>query len=286
MSTNAMAQTLELEQPMIPNPIRIQKVAWENDDTFSLTLDMNTYDGEYQFLPGQFNMLYAYGIGEAAISISSDNENTKALIHTIHQVGIVTSALSQLKPGDEIGLRGPFGNSWPMDALKGRDIVVAAGGIGLAPLRPVLYHAFRKRNDYGRIIILYGARSPLDLLFRVELEQWSKLPGVEVFVTVDKGDYTWKGNIGVVTKLFSYVKLDIKNSIALVCGPEIMMKFTVAELDHVGVPLDQVYISMERNMKCGFGICGQCQYGPIFICKDGPIFQYPQLRSYLEQKEL
>ena len=134
--------------------------------------------------------------------------------------------------------------------------------------------------------MLYGARSPLDLLFRVELEQWGKLPNVEILVTVDKGDYTWKGNISVVTKLFSSVKLDTQNTIGLICGPEIMMKYTVDELDRYGVPMEQVYISMERNMKCGFGLCGHCQYGPVFICKDGPVFPYPQLRSYLEQKEL
>ncbi len=288
MTTQLAPSPSHRTDPMVPHPVRIQRILWETDDTFTLTLDMSTFDGGkgFEFLPGQFNMLYAFGIGEAAISISSDPAKTGTIAHTIHRVGIVTSALSQLKRGDVVGLRGPYGNSWPIDAMKGRDIVILTGGIGLAPLRPLLYHVFRKRGDFGRVILLYGARSPLDLLYRVELEQWSRLPNTEILVTVDKGDSSWKGNISVVTKLLASVKLDTPNTLALVCGPEIMMKFGAEDLGRYGLTDDQIYISMERNMKCGLGLCGHCQFGPLFICKDGPVFLYSRVKDSLEKKEL
>ena len=288
--TTQLAQTTPAHSPhtdpMTPYPVRIQRILWETDDTFTLTLDMSTYSLPFKFTPGQFNMLYAFGIGEAAISISSDPSKTATLVHTIHRVGVVTSALSQLRRGDIIGLRGPYGNSWPIEIMKKRDVVIMAGGIGLAPLRPVLYHVLRNRSDYGRVILLYGARSPLDLLYRVELEQWSKQPNIEVLVTVDKGDSTWKGNISVVTKLLGSIKLDTANTIALVCGPEVMMKYGAEDIERVGLESNQIYVSMERNMKCGYGQCGHCQFGPIFICKDGPVFPYIRIRDMLEKKEI
>jgi NAD(P)H-flavin reductase len=270
---------------MLPVPVRIQKILWETDEVFTLKLDMSSYDG-YSFAAGQFNMVYAFGIGEAAISISSDCEKTNTLTHTIHRVGFVTTALSQLRSGDIVGIRGPFGIGWPIETLKNRDVLVMAGGIGLAPLRPMLYHLLKHRKDYGRIILLYGARKPLDLLFRVELEQWSKLSGVEVHVTVDKGDVSWKGNVKVVTKLLDLVKLDKENTISLVCGPEIMMKYGAEDIERCGLMPEQIYLSMERNMRCGVGLCGHCQFGPLFVCKDGPVFPYQRIRHLLEKKEL
>lgn len=278
--------SLPMSDAMMTYPVTIRKVIWENDDTFTLTLDMNGTLGEFSFLPGQFNMLYVYGIGEAAISISSDPSRTGTLDHTIHRVGTVTTALSQKKRGDVIGVRGPYGSSWPLDVAQKRDVCVITGGIGLAPLRPVIYSLLKKRDEYGRIIILYGGRSPLDLLYRVELERWEDAKNVEVLVTVDRGDSSWKGHIGVVTSLLSYIKLDSRNTIAYVCGPEIMMKYTIDELERRGLPLDRVYLSMERNMKCAVGFCGHCQYGPTFICKDGPVFPLPRIRPLLDRKEL
>ncbi len=279
-------RSLPMSDAMMTYPVTIRKVIWENDDTFTLTLDMNGTLGEFSFLPGQFNMLYVYGIGEAAISISSDPSRTGTLDHTIHRVGTVTTALSQKKRGDVIGVRGPYGSSWPLDVAQKRDVCVITGGIGLAPLRPVIYSLLKKRDEYGRIIILYGGRSPLDLLYRVELERWEDAKNVEVLVTVDRGDSSWKGHIGVVTSLLSYIKLDSRNTIAYVCGPEIMMKYTIDELERRGLPLDRVYLSMERNMKCAVGFCGHCQYGPTFICKDGPVFPLPRIRPLLDRKEL
>lgn len=286
MMHDAQALQTGLADPMVPYPVVIRRTIWENDDTFTLTLDMGGPMDGFTFSPGQFNMVYVYGIGEAAISISSDPAKTSTLDHTIHRVGTVTTALAHKKRGDVIGLRGPYGSSWPLDVAQGKDVCIVSGGIGLAPLRPVVYSMIRKRGDYGRIIVLYGGRSPLDLLYRVELEKWANEFNIEVLVTVDRGDSSWKGHIGVVTSLFTYIKLDARATIAYVCGPEMMMKYTLDELERRGLPPDQVYLSMERNMKCAVGFCGHCQLGPTFICKDGPVYPLPRIRVLLDKKEL
>jgi NAD(P)H-flavin reductase len=266
--------------------VTVKKVIWETDDTFTLQIDLGAMGETFSFLPGQFNMLYVFGLGEAAISISSDASQGGMLAHTIHRVGTVTTGLAQVKRGDVIGLRGPFGTAWPITAARGKDVCIVAGGIGLAPLRPVMYAMLRERTAFERIILLYGARSPLDLLYRVELEEWAKEHNVEVLVTVDRGDSSWKGYIGVVTSLFSYIKLDARATVGYVCGPETMMKYTIDEMERRGLAEDQIYLSMERNMKCAVGFCGHCQYGPEFICKDGPVFTLPRIRHLLDKKEL
>jgi NAD(P)H-flavin reductase len=266
--------------------VTVKKVIWETDDTFTLQIDLGAMGETFSFLPGQFNMLYVFGLGEAAISISSDASQGGMLAHTIHRVGTVTTGLAQMKRGDVIGLRGPFGSAWPITAARGKDVCIVAGGIGLAPLRPVMYAMLRERTAFERIILLYGARSPLDLLYRVELEEWAKEHNVEVLVTVDRGDSSWKGYIGVVTSLFSYIKLDARATVGYVCGPETMMKYTIDEMERRGLAEDQIYLSMERNMKCAVGFCGHCQYGPEFICKDGPVFTLPRIRHLLDKKEL
>ena len=266
--------------------VTVKKVIWETDDTFTLQIDLGAMGETFSFLPGQFNMLYVFGLGEAAISISSDASQGGMLAHTIHRVGTVTTGLAQVKRGDVIGLRGPFGSAWPITAARGKDVCIVAGGIGLAPLRPVMYAMLRERTAFERIILLYGARSPLDLLYRVELEEWAKEHNVEVLVTVDRGDSSWKGYIGVVTSLFSYIKLDARATVGYVCGPETMMKYTIDEMERRGLAEDQIYLSMERNMKCAVGFCGHCQYGPEFICKDGPVFTLPRIRHLLDKKEL
>jgi len=268
------------------HPVTVRKVTWETDDTFTLQIDLGALGETFRFLPGQFNMLYVFGLGEAAISISSDASAQGTLAHTIHRVGTVTTGLAQVKRGDTIGLRGPFGTSWPVAAARGKDVCIVAGGIGLAPLRPVMYAMLRERTAFERIILLYGARSPLDLLYRVELEEWAKEHNVEVLVTVDRGDSSWKGYIGVVTTLFSYLKLDARATVGYVCGPETMMKYTIDEMERRGLAEDQIYLSMERNMKCAVGFCGHCQYGPEFICKDGPVYPLPRIRHLLDRKEL
>jgi NAD(P)H-flavin reductase len=286
MTRKAQAAQAISQDPMTTTPVMVRKIIWENDDTFTLTLDSTSLGEAYRFLPGQFNMVYVYGVGEAAISISSDPARVGTLDHTIHRVGLVTTALAQKKRGDLIGIRGPFGSSWPIEVARDHDVCIASGGIGLAPLRPVIYGMLKNRNAYGRIIVLYGGRSPLDLLYRVELEKWANDFDIEVLVTVDRGDSSWKGHIGVVTSLFQYIKLDARETVAYVCGPEIMMKYTIDELERRGVPPAQMYLSMERNMKCAVGFCGHCQYGPTFICKEGPVYPVPRVRPLLDRKEL
>lgn len=273
--------------PMTPETVKIKKIIWETEDVFTLELVCETEEKrDFNFKPGQFNMLYAFGIGESAISISSDSSKRSSLLHTIHKVGHVTSALSKLKKGDIIGLRGPFGSSWPLEETKGRDICIIVGGIGLAPLRPSIYHILRNRKQYGKFVILYGARTPRDILYPVELELWRKKHDVQIEVTVDRADSTWRGHSGVVTTLLDFVELDPQKTAAMVCGPEIMMKFAIDSLKRCGLDEKDIYVSLERNMKCALGFCGHCQYGPSFVCKDGPVFSFSKVTDIFEIKEL
>jgi len=273
-------------EPMLPEVFRIQRVVKESYDTFTLELEPDRGNRAFPFEPGQFNMLYVFGVGEIPISISGDPLHPETLIHTTRAVGTVTKAMGALKPGDVIGVRGPFGTEWPVRAAKGYDVVFVAGGIGLAPLRPALYHILAHREKYGRIVLLYGCRSPEDILFRRELEKWRARFDLEIYVTVDYASPRWHSNVGVVTKLIPKAPFDPLNTIALVCGPEVMMRFTAIELAKRGVRPDDIYISMERNMKCAIGFCGHCQLGPVFICKDGPVFTYRQMQGWLAQWEI
>ena len=273
--------------PMLPFTMKVKKHFWETEDTFTIILEPDEEkELGFHFKPGQFNMLYKFGLGESAISISSDSSKTNTIAHTIHKVGYVTSALSQLKKGDIIGVRGPFGSCWPVEEAKGKDVILAAGGIGLAPLRPALYYIFKHRKSYGRVVLLYGSRTGLDMLYRVELEEWEKKHNIEILITVDRGDSSWRGNIGVVTNLFFTIKRDARSTLAMVCGPEIMMKFTIDELKKSGLSDSSIYLSMERNMKCAVGFCGHCQYGPNFICKDGPVFNFSKVKKIFDIWEL
>jgi len=272
--------------PMVPFTMEVKKLTWETDDAYTLVLEHENEPGKpFDFKPGQFNMLYAFGVGESAISICSDSSRNQTISHTIHKIGYVTGALANLKKADVIGVRGPFGSSWPVEKAKGKDVVIVAGGIGLAPLRPALYYIFRNRKDYGKVTLLYGARTPRDMLFRVELEEWNRKYKIDIHVTVDRSDTFWKGNIGVVTHLFSYLELDKKNTLAMVCGPEVMMKFSIDELLLNGIEEQNIYLSMERNMKCAIAFCGHCQYGGDFICKDGPVFDFPHIKRFFDVRE-
>ncbi|HET9492809.1 MAG TPA: FAD/NAD(P)-binding protein [Chloroflexia bacterium] len=272
--------------PMLPQPYRIIRVRQETADT--RTLDIEPVDGSRcpRFIPGQFNMLYIFGVGEMAISISGDPAWRSTTTHTIRAVGNATRALTSLKPGDTIGVRGPFGVGWPVEQMAGKDVLVIAGGIGLAPLRPTIYTALNNRRAYESVSLLYGARTPIDLLYTDELEQWRSRHDMYVGVTVDSAGDNWGGNVGVVTTLIPKAHFDEKKTIAMVCGPEIMMRFTVMALQDRGVPLENIYISMERNMKCGIGLCGHCQLGPDFICKDGPVFRFDHLESVFGKREV
>jgi NAD(P)H-flavin reductase len=229
-------------------------------------------------------MLYVFGVGEIPISISGNPLQTDRLIHTTRVVGSVTEALFRQRKGETIGVRGPFGSSWPVAKMKGKDVVILAGGIGLAPLRPVIYQLLANRKNFGRVALLYGARTPEDLLFGRELAQWKKSNEIDVFVTVDRAAGNWGGSVGVVTQLIKKAAFNPGNSISVMCGPEIMMRFCWLELLKLGCPEESIYLSMERNMKCAIGFCGHCQYGSEFICKDGPVFPFPRIRRWFEHE--
>ncbi len=278
--------TAPLLDPMAPQRYRIQRVQREIPDTFSLELEPVDGGDIPQFATGQFNMLYIFGVGEIPISISGDPEKRRPLIHTTRAVGTVSKAMRDLKPDDIIGVRGPCGSSWPIKEAEGKDIVIAAGGIGLAPLRSVMYHIISHREKYGKAVLLYGARTPADILYRHELEHWRAHFDLEVYVTVDRATGSWRGSVGVVTQLIPRAPFDPQNTVAMVCGPEIMMRFTLLELEKRGVVPENIYVSMERNMKCAIGMCGHCQYGPNFVCKDGPVFSYKRIQSLLTKWEI
>jgi NAD(P)H-flavin reductase len=272
--------------PMLPQAARVLDVEKETHDTFTLSLEWNHSNDQPAFAPGQFSMLYVFGVGELPISISGDPETPGQLVYTVRSVGQATHALVTRKPGDVIGVRGPFGTSWPMTEARGKDVLVVAGGIGLAPLRPAIYHILRHRGDYRRLIVLYGARTPRDMLYRKQLAAWSYLPDTQILTTVDYGGLGWRGYVGVVTTLFKYVRLQPERTIALVCGPEIMMRYVIWELQNRGVRDADTYLSMERNMKCAVGFCGHCQLGPYFVCKDGPVFALSQMQEWIGKYEL
>ncbi|MBM3880577.1 MAG: Ni/Fe hydrogenase subunit gamma [Verrucomicrobia bacterium] len=272
--------------PMAVASYAVRRLKGETDDTF--TLELQPVDGaaRFSFAPGQFNMLYVFGVGEIPISISSDPLKPKTLWHTTREVGTVTRAMRQLKPGAVLGVRGPFGTHWPVDECEAKDVVIVAGGIGLAPLRPALYRILAQRDRYGRVVLLYGARTPADILYRSELERWRARFDLEVYATVDRAMSGWRGNVGVVTGLIGRAPFDALNTVALVCGPEVMMRFTVQELQRRGVRAQAIHLSMERNMKCAVGFCGHCQFGPWFVCKDGPVFRLDRLREWLGKWEV
>jgi len=272
---------------MVPRVARVRRRTREIQDVSTLILEME--DGEpLPFQPGQFNMMTAFGVGEVAISISGDPDRPEdGLVHTIREVGIVSGAVARLSTGESVGIRGPFGVGWPVEAAKGSDVVIMAGGLGLAPLRSLVYAVLNSRKDFGKVVLLYGARNPAEILYRTELEQWRRRLDLDIQVTVDHAESTdWYGNVGVVTSLVKRTAFDPEHTVAYVCGPEIMMRFGAAALRDAGVPDTSLYLSMERNMKCGIGLCGHCQMGPVFVCRDGPVFRNDQLRPLMNVKEL
>jgi NAD(P)H-flavin reductase len=271
---------------MLPAVVRVRGFRPETHDTFTLTLDAPDGPGaRFAFLPGQFNMLYGFGLGEVPISMSGDPAEGDAVVHTIRAVGSVTHGLAALRPGDAVGVRGPFGSSWPVEAARGGDLVLVAGGIGLAPLRPVIYHVLRHRGEYGRVALLYGARTPADVLFREELQAWQGRGDFEVLLTVDKADPSWRESIGLVTALFARVEFDPEGTTGMICGPEVMMRFSAVEFAKRGVSAHRLYLSLERNMQCAVGFCGHCQFGPSFVCMDGPVFRHDAIKAFFDLRE-
>ena len=276
-----------LIDPMLPRRFRVLRAWDELSDVRSLEIE--PIDGApLSYLPGQFNMLYAFGIGEVAISISGDPAGDGPLIHTVRSVGAVSDALVRLEAGQMLGLRGPFGSAWPVAEATGRHVVFVAGGLGLAPLRPAITHVLRNRADYTGMTLVYGARSPAELLYAEEVASWKARFDTEVEVTVDHATRGWTGRVGVVTTALGHAlaEVDPASITAFLCGPEIMMRFTAKGLAAAGVGAESIWVSMERNMKCAVGFCGHCQYGPDFVCRDGPVFRYDHVARRLALKEI
>lgn len=273
-----------LEQPRdtasLPRPFRVVAVQRHTTDTVTLTLQ--PIDGEeVRFAPGQFTMLGLLGIGEVPISISGGPD---VLEHTVRDVGGVTAVLCRAQVGEVLTVRGPFGNGWRVPAAEGGDVVIAAGGLGLAPLRPVVLAVLARRSHYRRVALLYGARTPDDLLFQDDLEQWASL--LDVRVTVDSATSSWRGQVGLVPSLVAPAVSDGASTTAFVCGPELMMRFTSAALLDRGIAAAQVDVSLERSMSCGVGLCGHCQLRELFVCVDGPVFSYDRVAALLTVQEL
>lgn len=273
-----------LSPPMLPVPMRIASTRRETRDTVTLRIDSRS--APRPFLPGQFNMLYVFAVGEAAVSVSGDPARGDEVVHTVKAVGAVTAALCKLRRGDVVGVRGPYGNPWPLGELGGRDLLFVAGGVGLAPLRPALYRVLSHREKFGRVRLLFGARTPEDLPFRRELGRWESRADVEVLTIVDRAEAGWRGRVGVVPALLDETPLEPDRTSALLCGPEVMMRFTVRELRRLGVPSENIFVALERNMKCAVGFCGHCQYGPEFLCKDGPVFRFDRIEARFWRREV
>jgi NAD(P)H-flavin reductase len=274
-----------MDNPYFIHPATIVEKIREAEDihTYRLRLDDEKTSRNFRFAAGQFNMVYLFGVGEVAISIVSDPDQSEFLDHTIRAVGRITKAIAGLQTGNVLGLRGPFGRGWPLDEARGRHVVIVTGGLGCAPVVGAIEYIFRRRAQYGSVKILHGVKTSHDLLYRERFEAWRKQPNTEVLLTSDQPDKTWEHHVGVVTELFERVSIDPSNTMVLMCGPEIMMRLGVPILMKRGIPATAVYVSLERHMECGIGLCGHCQMGPYFLCKDGPVIRYDRVEPWLRR---
>jgi len=273
-----------IPHPMVPRPHRVRRRWRESHDTVTIALEaLDGDDVDYQ--PGQFNMLYRFGIGEIPVSISGHHRPGRPVLHTIRAVGAVSTALCQARTGEVVGVRGPFGTGWGVDEAEGADLVLVAGGIGLAPLRSALHHALARRRRFGQVVVLVGARSPEEVVFRRELARLDGRDDVVAEITVDRAGPGWRQHVGVVTQLVPGAPFDPASALALVCGPEVMMRFAAAALLGRGMSPDRIRVSLERNIQCAIGWCGHCQLGPEFVCKDGPVRSWAQAAALLVVKE-
>jgi len=272
--------------PYEPDEAIILERIQEAPDLFTLRLkfsDKKIQDA-FEFEPGQFNMLYLYGVGEIAISIVSDPEESQIIDHTIRVVGRVTRGMTKLKPGDRIGLRGPYGRGWPMLESKHKDVVVVTGGLGCAPVVSVINYIEQRRKEFGRLNIVQGVKHTADFIWKNRYDKWRDLPDTKVLLAADVGEALWPWHIGPVTTLFDQLEFDSDNVAVMMCGPEGMMRVVCDHMLDNRVPASQLYLSMERNMQCAVGHCGHCQYGSQFICKDGPVFSYDKVKTLFNTK--
>ena len=265
--------------PTMARLLQVEQIT-ELEKVFTLELpDGHSLGNE----PGQFVEVSLFGIGEAPISISSSPSRSNGTFELcVRRVGDVTNALHQMEPGAMLGIRGPFGNPFPVAEMNGKDILFAAGGLGLAPLRSLINEVLDQRGLFGRVIILYGTKQPSEILFKDELAEWAERDDVEFHMTVDRGDEDWKGNVGVITTLFPKITVNSRATVAATCGPPIMYRFVLMELLGKGIPETQIYLSLERRMKCGVGKCGHCQINGLYCCQDGPVFRYADVKGLEE----
>jgi NAD(P)H-flavin reductase len=270
--------------PMLPVSYVVTDRRQELDDTWTLELEP-AGDGVAAFGPGQFSMLYVFGAGEVPISVSGGGEAGGRIGHTVRAVGAVTRAVCAVEPGEQLGVRGPFGNTWPLDEAEGGDVVVVAGGIGIAPLRLAIRRLIDRRDSYRAVSVLYGARGPDEMLYAGELRDWREA-GISVATTVDSAPSSWEGNVGLVTRLIPDAAFEAAKTTAMMCGPEVMMRFVSQALQDRGVSTDNIHVSLERNMKCAIGHCGHCQLAHRFVCKDGPVFPVGRIGTLLGVREL
>lgn len=264
--------------PLMPRRVIVDQNVPETHDTFSLRVSLNERD-EFLYKPGQFNMLSVPGVGEASFSFSLLDSRQKEFVHTIRQAGNVVDALKRLTSGDRLDVRGPLGNGWPLEKAGGRNVIIMAGGIGMAPLRPVVHHILNHKKNFRKVYLLYGAKTPSDLLYQDELQSWAQ--DISVLLSADRMDGPGLLNLkeGLVTTLFEDVDVPLQETVSFICGPPIMMKFASTSLLLDGQEPDDIYLSLERRMKCGVGHCGHCQAGPKYICKDGPVFSLSEIRK-------
>lgn len=267
--------------PYLPLEAEIVDRIQESSTIFTLHIRFikKDYHQKLFYYPGQFNMVYLYGVGEVAISIVSDPQEKNIISHTIRAVGRVTKALQKLQPGDRIGIRGPFGRGWPLDQTKGKDIIVVTGGLGCAPSVSIINYILERRNQYGNLKILQGIKHSDDFIFRKQYAIWQKSPNTEIHIAADVAGAKWPWMTGYVTDMIKTLQLNPENTIAMMCGPEMMMHAAISALTKKNISEKNIYLSMERNMECGIGQCGHCQYGGLFVCKDGPIFAYPEIKA-------
>lgn len=270
----------ERENPMRPMLGRLVGVKDLADEIKLFQIELNGDGFDHQ--PGQFAFLSAFGVGEAPFGLASTSERTPTLEFAINRVGTVTAALHKLEPGTVVGVRGPMGNSFPLDEIRGKNVVVLGGGIGGAPLRPVIHTILDNRKDYGHLKILWAARTPSLLVFTDEYDAWRAAPDTELHLTVDEGDAAWTGNVGLITELLQEVAPSPKDAVAIICGPPIMIKFVILMLHKLGFTDKQMLMTLEAKMKCGIGKCGRCNMGEQFVCLDGPVFSYTEVSGFLE----
>jgi len=272
-----------MNNPYLPEEAAVVERLQESSTIFTLRLrltDAQRHEA-FDFRPGQFNMVYLYGAGEVAISIVSDPEEGGTLDHTVRTLGRVTQGLAKLRVGERLGIRGPYGRGWPLELAEGRDVLLVTGGLGCAPLVSVINYIVKRRERYRRLCIVQGVKHAEDLIWRERYDRWAKLPQTRVLLAADVPSKAWRWHVGLVTDLLQEVDVDPLHSVTMMCGPEPMMSAAAKTLGARGFPEDTLYLSMERNMHCAVRQCGHCQFGGSFVCRDGPVFAYPQVKELL-----